>query len=163
MLTAVEYIESISGGGATGNGKCILNMSIGSADEDGTEFDLGVVKFACVVMEENYMVDLTFTDPLMRQRLYTQLESYGRRFNLRDGRASDKDHMFFQFAPDEEYWDQYMLAMNPRFWALTVDDYYGEANTIRLLFNEQDILFATADDIGEDDPEDTWDDTSEIF
>ncbi len=162
MLSTPEYLESISGGGATGTGNCILNVSISKPDEDGTELELGNVIFSSYIMDGEYIVDLTFKDPIMKQRLYVYLESYGSRFVFNSMRE-DGEQIYFQFAPDSEYWEQYMLAMNPRFWTLTADNVYGdELNTIRLLFDERNVLFSSADDVEEDNAP-AWEDTSESF
>ena len=165
LLSPIEFMDSISGGGATGTGNCILNVSVGSADSDGTEYELGIVQFQAIALEKRYIIDLTFKDPIMKEKLYRQMESYGKRFTMRGGESDPDDQMFFQFAPDTEYWEQYILAMNPQFWALTLDDYYGEANTIRILFDESDVLFAGTDDIGDEeegDTYDTWGSTSDM-
>lgn len=144
----MEFLDSLRGRKELdGSPKCKINITLGSQQSVITDTVIGECQFDVHYLGDIVNVTLKPTDLTDLTTAAGVIESYIKISQAQlDAPDEERNLLCITFAPNEDYWDAYVMMINPIGWSYTAETPLELADEIRLLFKAQDVAYMAVDD-----------------
>lgn len=139
----MDFLDSLKGQKELdGAPKCKINMTLGSRQSVITDTSIGECTFDVVYLSDMVVVTLKPTDLTDLTTMAGVIDSYIKISQAQlDAPEDEVNILCLTFAPNEDYWDTYVIMINPISWSYTAETPLEAADELRLLFRAQDVAY----------------------
>lgn len=138
---ADQFLASISGVDDFEKPKATLLLRIGGANTSSQEIDAGPVVLTKRNMQGCYVIDLHFESIEGLKKCHRAVEEYAKYVNIMDGSVDENHMLSVVIAPNDDYWDGYVIGMIPVFFAVTAKAPGEPADTYRMAFRKDTLFY----------------------
>lgn len=150
----IDFLESLKGvRDYDGQSKCKVIFTYGNGENVTENTTIEDCIFDCEYIRD--MVNVTLT-PKQTNELYPidgAIRSYMAKMQRSLKIEKEPEDLYMIFAPNEEYWDAYVVMVNPIWWGFVSKTPMEKANSVRLLFQAQNVVYQSVEDVGDQNTE----------
>ncbi len=143
----MEFLDSLKGiREYDGLPKCKVMFSSGNDDRVTDSLSIDECEFDCKYIGD--MVNVTLS-PKNAKDLYPiegAVKSYMARMQRSLKTGIEPESLYMIFAPNEDFWEAYVVMVDPIWWGFVSKRPMEKADSVRLLFQAQNVFYQKVDE-----------------